>query len=98
MTAHDAAVREQARPTATTRDPGAARMKTYGQYCATARALDLVGDRWVLLIVRELLIHGPSRFTDLRGGLTASSSASMPRRRSPPACTSSPSAGCSCRG
>ena len=69
MTAHDAAVREQARPTATTRDPGAARMKTYGQYCATARALDLVGDRWVLLIVRELLINGPSRFTDLRGGL-----------------------------
>jgi DNA-binding HxlR family transcriptional regulator len=44
-------------------------MKTYGQYCATARALDLVGDRWALLIVRELLIHGASRFTDLRGGL-----------------------------
>jgi DNA-binding HxlR family transcriptional regulator len=67
--AHDEATGEQARPTATTRDPGAARMKTYGQYCATARALDLVGDRWVLLIVRELLIQGPSRFTDLRGGL-----------------------------
>src|SRR5215468_5066933 len=44
-------------------------MKTYGQYCATARALDLVGDRWVLLIVRELLSQGPSRFTDLRAGL-----------------------------
>ena len=44
-------------------------MKTYSQYCAAARALDLAGDRWVLLIVRELHIHGPSRFTDLRGGL-----------------------------
>jgi DNA-binding HxlR family transcriptional regulator len=44
-------------------------MKTYSQYCATARALDLVGDRWVLLIVRELLTQGPSRFTDLRAGL-----------------------------
>ena len=44
-------------------------MKTYGQYCAAARALDLVGDRWVLLIVRELLMQGPSRFTDLRAGL-----------------------------
>jgi DNA-binding HxlR family transcriptional regulator len=52
-----------------THEPGAARMKTYGQYCATARALDLVGDRWVLLIVRELLSQGPSRFTDLRAGL-----------------------------
>jgi DNA-binding HxlR family transcriptional regulator len=44
-------------------------MKTYSQYCATARALDLVGDRWVLLIVRELLTQGSSRFTDLRAGL-----------------------------
>jgi DNA-binding HxlR family transcriptional regulator len=44
-------------------------MKTYGQYCAMARALDVVGDRWVLLIVRELLFNGPSRFTDLRAGL-----------------------------
>lgn len=44
-------------------------MKTYGHYCAVARSLDLVGDRWVLLIVRELLSQGPSRFTDLRDGL-----------------------------
>ena len=44
-------------------------MKTYGQFCAVARSLDLVGDRWVLLIVRELLSQGPSRFTDLRDGL-----------------------------
>lgn len=44
-------------------------MKTYGQYCALAKALDLVGDRWTLLIVRELLIRGGSRYTDLREGL-----------------------------
>lgn len=44
-------------------------MKSYGQYCALAKALDLVGDRWTLLIVRELLIRGGSRYTDLREGL-----------------------------
>src|SRR5690242_12900964 len=44
-------------------------MRTYRQYCGLARALDLVGDRWTLLIVRELLILGPSRYTDLRNGL-----------------------------
>jgi DNA-binding HxlR family transcriptional regulator len=44
-------------------------MRSYGQYCAVARALDLIGDRWTLLIVRELLLRGPSRYTDLREGL-----------------------------
>ena len=38
--------------------------KRYDQYCAMAHALDLVGDRWVLLIVRELM-RGPQRYTDL---------------------------------
>jgi DNA-binding HxlR family transcriptional regulator len=38
--------------------------KYYGQYCPVAHALDLVGDRWALLIVRELM-HGPKRYTDL---------------------------------
>lgn len=42
--------------------------RTYGQYCGVARALDLVGERWALLVVRELLL-GPRRFTDLRAGL-----------------------------
>jgi len=41
----------------------------YQQYCALARALDVAGDRWTLLIVRELL-PGPRRFTDLIDGLT----------------------------
>ena len=44
-------------------------MKSYHQYCAVARALDVVGDRWVLLIVRELLAFGPSRYSDLKRGL-----------------------------
>jgi DNA-binding HxlR family transcriptional regulator len=44
-------------------------MRSYHQYCALARALDVVGDRWTLLIVRELLTLGPSRYTDLRAGL-----------------------------
>jgi len=42
--------------------------RTYGDACAAAHALDLVGDRWALLVVRELLF-GPKRFTDLRSGL-----------------------------
>jgi DNA-binding HxlR family transcriptional regulator len=44
-------------------------VKSYQQYCAVARALDVVGDRWVLLIVRELMAFGPSRFSDLQRGL-----------------------------
>lgn len=42
--------------------------RNYRQYCPVAHALDLVGDRWVLLIVRDLFL-GPKRFTDLRQGL-----------------------------
>ncbi|MFA1537659.1 winged helix-turn-helix transcriptional regulator [Actinomadura monticuli] len=42
--------------------------RTYNQYCATARTLDLVGERWTLLLVRELLT-GPKRFGDLRASL-----------------------------
>jgi DNA-binding HxlR family transcriptional regulator len=42
--------------------------KHYDQYCPVAHALDLVGERWALLIVRELL-HGPKRYTDLAGDL-----------------------------
>lgn len=41
---------------------------SYQQYCGAARALDVVGDRWSLLIVRELIL-GPRRFTDLIDGL-----------------------------
>ncbi|WP_189537403.1 winged helix-turn-helix transcriptional regulator [Streptomyces roseolilacinus] len=46
----------------------AERRRSYDQYCAAARALDAVGDRWTLLIVRELLA-GPRRYTDLHADL-----------------------------
>src|SRR5215212_1502533 len=42
--------------------------RSYGQYCTVARALDVVGERWTLLLVRELST-GPKRFKDLVGGL-----------------------------
>jgi DNA-binding HxlR family transcriptional regulator len=42
--------------------------RTYGDRCGIARALDAVGERWALLVVRELLL-GPKRFTDLRAGI-----------------------------
>jgi DNA-binding HxlR family transcriptional regulator len=44
-------------------------VRSYGQFCSVARGLDLVGDRWTLLIVRELLLRGACRYTDLRNGL-----------------------------
>jgi DNA-binding HxlR family transcriptional regulator len=44
-------------------------MRSYGQYCSIAKALDVVGDRWSLLIIRELLIRGGLRYTDLKDGL-----------------------------
>ncbi|OZM71935.1 transcriptional regulator [Amycolatopsis antarctica] len=39
--------------------------RTYGQYCGLARALELVGERWAMLVVRDLVL-GPKRYTDLR--------------------------------
>jgi DNA-binding HxlR family transcriptional regulator len=42
--------------------------RTYGQFCGLAHALELVGERWALLVIRDL-IPGPKRFTDLRRGL-----------------------------
>ncbi|MBF6178445.1 winged helix-turn-helix transcriptional regulator [Nocardia otitidiscaviarum] len=42
--------------------------RSYGQYCGLARALDVVGARWSLLIVRELLV-GPARYNELLNGL-----------------------------
>jgi DNA-binding HxlR family transcriptional regulator len=42
--------------------------RTYRQFCGVARALELVGERWALLVVRDLIL-GPKRFTDLRQGL-----------------------------
>ena len=44
-------------------------MRSYDEYCAIAKSLDVVGDRWTLLIVRELALRGPCRYTDLRNAL-----------------------------
>jgi DNA-binding HxlR family transcriptional regulator len=44
-------------------------MRSYDEYCAMAKSLDVVGDRWTLLIVRELELRGACRYTDLRNGL-----------------------------
>ena len=46
--------------------------RSYQDPCGVARALDLVGERWALLVARELLL-GPKRFTDLRAGLPSAS-------------------------
>jgi DNA-binding HxlR family transcriptional regulator/putative sterol carrier protein len=43
-------------------------MRSYRQFCPAARALDLVGERWTLLVIRELLT-GPKRYSDLQAGL-----------------------------
>jgi DNA-binding HxlR family transcriptional regulator/putative sterol carrier protein len=42
--------------------------RTYDQYCSLARALDILGERWTLLVIRELVL-GPKRFSDLLDGL-----------------------------
>ncbi|HEV3357470.1 MAG TPA: helix-turn-helix domain-containing protein [Pseudonocardiaceae bacterium] len=47
--------------------------RSYGDNCGIARALDVVGERWALLVVRELLL-GPQRFVDLRASLKGASS------------------------
>jgi DNA-binding HxlR family transcriptional regulator len=46
--------------------------RSYGDQCGVARSLDVIGERWALLIVRELLL-GPKRFNDLIAGLTGAS-------------------------
>jgi DNA-binding HxlR family transcriptional regulator len=44
-------------------------VRSYSQYCSVAKALDVVGDRWTLLIMRELILQGPCRYTDLKDAL-----------------------------
>ena len=64
-------------------------VRTYDHFCLVARALERVGDRWSLLVIRDLLA-GPKRFTDLidrLGGITP--------RRSACACVSSKTPGSS---
>jgi DNA-binding HxlR family transcriptional regulator len=53
--------------------------RRYHQYCPVARALDVIGERWTLLIARELLL-GPRRFTDLADGLPGIGSSMLATR------------------
>ena len=39
----------------------------YTQFCPVARTLDIVGDRWTILILRDLILEGPRKFHDLQG-------------------------------
>lgn len=55
-------------------------VRSYGQICGVAKGLDLIGDRWTLLIVRELLIRGPCRYTDIRRGLPGIATNLLARR------------------
>src|ERR1700743_190336 len=56
-------------------------MRSYDEYCSVAKSLDLVGDRWTLLVVRELAQRGPARYTDLRNGLPGIASHLLADRR-----------------
>jgi DNA-binding HxlR family transcriptional regulator len=53
--------------------------RRYDEGCAVAHSLDLIGERWALLIVRELLL-GPKRFSDLRAGLPGASADILAQR------------------
>src|SRR5260221_10352536 len=44
-------------------------MRNYGQYGSIAKALDVIGDRWTMLIIRDLLTRGPCGYPDLKNGL-----------------------------
>jgi DNA-binding HxlR family transcriptional regulator len=57
----------------------AATKRNYGDSCGIARALDVVGERWAILVVREL-VPGPKRFTDLRAGLPGVSADMLSQR------------------
>jgi DNA-binding HxlR family transcriptional regulator len=53
--------------------------KVYGHYCGLAKALDVIGERWTLLVIRELAL-GPWRFSDLESGLSGISSSVLAER------------------
>jgi DNA-binding HxlR family transcriptional regulator len=53
--------------------------RKYDDGCAVAHGLDLIGERWALLVVRDLLL-GPKRFTDLRAGMPAASADMLTQR------------------
>src|SRR5687768_1790881 len=54
-------------------------MPRYAQFCALARASEMLGERWTLLIIRELML-GPQRFSDLKAGLDGVSTSVLTER------------------
>ena len=54
-------------------------MSKYGQFCPVARALEILGDRWTLLIIRDMLL-GTTQFNDLERGLPGISRALLSHR------------------
>ena len=58
---------------------GRASMESYGQFCAVARALEILGERWTLLVVRELLL-GSTGFNEIRRGLPRIPTATLAKR------------------
>jgi DNA-binding HxlR family transcriptional regulator len=58
--------------------------RRYDDACGTAHALDLIGERWALLVLRELML-GPKRFSDLRADLPGISANTLTQRLPPPA-------------
>lgn len=62
-----------------TNDPETLQRRHYDDACAAAHALDLVGERWALLVMRELML-GPKRFVDLRAGLPGISANTLTQR------------------
>jgi DNA-binding HxlR family transcriptional regulator len=60
--------------------PGLVGSRTYGQYCAVARALDVIGERWSMLVLRELLLDERLRFADLLERLGSISTDVLTRR------------------
>ncbi len=54
-------------------------MKAYGQFCGVAKALDVVGERWTLLVVRDLLL-GPRRYSDLLAAMPGLTTNLLARR------------------
>jgi DNA-binding HxlR family transcriptional regulator len=43
--------------------------RSYGQKCPVARTLDMIGERWTMLVLRDLLLHGPRRYQDFQESL-----------------------------
>lgn len=57
-------------------------MASYGQYCGLSKALEILGDRWTLLIVRELMARGPLRYSEIQAGLPGIASNLLAKRLS----------------